>query len=113
MKKRTVNSNCLKIWFHSKKINQEKNLGWHHTIEEVNYYKNSLYRMLKGKRQYYYTLTFDFTFPYEDDEIYFANYMPYTYKDLIRKLNEYQKNKNLKYPFSTGKLYVKHYKEIT
>ena len=43
-----------------KKINQEKNLGWHHTIEDLNYYKNSLYRMLKGKRQYYYTLTFDF-----------------------------------------------------
>ena len=53
--------------------------------------------MLKGKRQYYYTLTFDFLFSYEDHEIYFANCIPYTYTDLIRKLNKYQKYENLKY----------------
>ena len=99
MRKRTRYSNGLKIWFYSKKLNQEKNLGWHHTIEEVKYYKNSLYRMLKGKRQYYYTLSFDFTFPYDDDEIYFANCIPYTYTDLMRKLNEYQKYENSKYPY--------------
>ncbi len=99
LRKRTRYSNGLKIWFYSKKLNEEKNIGWHHTIEEVKYYKNSLYRLFNGKRQYFYTLSYDFTFPYDNDEIYFANCIPYTYTDLMRQLNEYQKYENSKYPF--------------
>ena len=99
LRKKTRYSNGLKIWFYSKKLNEEKNIGWHHTIEEVKYFKNSLYRFFNGKRQYFYTLSYDFTFPYDNDEIYFANCIPYTYTDLMRQLNEYQKYENSKYPY--------------
>ena len=96
-RKRTRYSNGTKIWYYSKKKNEEKNIGWHHTKENVEYYQNFLYRFIKGKRQYYYTLSFDYTFQYDNDEIYFANCIPFTYSDIIRDLNEYTKQENEKY----------------
>ena len=99
LRKRTKYSNGIKIWCYSKKKFDQENIGWHHTSENVKYYKNYLYRLNKGKRQYYYTLEWDYTFPYDDDEVYFANCIPYTYTDLLKELNEYTKYENIKYPF--------------
>ena len=89
----------LKIWYYSTKKNKEKNISWHHTTEKVDYYQNGLYRYINGKRQYYYTLSFDYTIEYDDDEIYFANCIPFTYSDIIKDLNEYTKKENDKYYF--------------
>ena len=96
-RKTTKYSNGLKIWYYSTKKNNEKNISWHHTTEKVNYYQNGLYRYINGKRQYYYTLSFDYTIEYDDDEIYFANCIPFTYSDIIKDLNEYTKKENDKY----------------
>jgi len=100
LRKRTKYQNGIKIWIYSKKKNLEhNNIGWHHTNEDVKYYKNFLYRLIKGKRQYFYTLSFDYTFEYDNDEIYFANCIPFTYTDVMKELNEYTKYENNKYPF--------------
>ena len=96
-RKTTKYGNGLKIWYYSTKKNKEKNIAWHHTTEKVDYYQNGLYRYIKGKRQYYYTLSFDYTIEYDDDEIYFANCIPFTYSDVIKDLNEYTKKENDKY----------------
>ena len=98
-RKTTKYSNGLKIWYYSTKKNKEKNISWHHTTEKVDYYQNGLYRYINGKRQYYYTLSFDYTIEYDDDEIYFANCIPFTYSDIIKDLNEYTKKENDKYYF--------------
>ena len=92
-------SSGIKIWYYSVKKNEEKNIGWHHINEKVEYYKNFLYRYIKGKRQYYYSLSFDYTFEYDNDEIYFANSIPFTFSDIINGLNEYTKKENEKYYF--------------
>ena len=92
-------SSGIKIWYYSVKKNEEKNIGWHHINEKVEYYKNFLYRYIKGKRQYYYSLSFDYTFEYDNDEIYFANSIPFTFSDIINDLNEYTKKENEKYYF--------------
>ena len=100
LRKRTKYQNGIKIWIYSKKKNLESNnIGWHHTNEDVKYYRNFLYRLIKGKRQYFYTLSFDYTFEYDNDEIYFANCIPFTYTDVMKELNEYTKYENNKYPF--------------
>ncbi len=100
LRKRTKYQNGIKIWIYSKKKNLEhNNIGWHHTNEDVKYYRNFLYRLIKGKRQYFYTLSFDYTFEYDNDEIYFANCIPFTYTDVMKELNEYTKYENNKYPF--------------
>ena len=96
-RKTTKYKNGLKIWYYSTKKYKEKNIAWHHTTEKVDYYPNGLYRYIKGKRQYYYTLSFDYTIEYEDDEIYFANCIPFTYTDTNNDLNEYIKQENDKY----------------
>ena len=103
-RKTTRYANGLKVWYYSIKKKEDKNIGWGHTNENVDYYQNFLYRYIKGKRQYYYTLSFDYTFEYDNDEIYFANCIPFTYSDLIRDLNEYTKKENEKYFYFERKI---------
>ena len=99
LRKTTKYSNGIKIWVYSRKNAEINNIGWHHTTEEVKYYKNFLYKLNKGKKDYYYTLSFNYTFKYEKDEVFFANCIPFTYTDLNRDLNLYTKNENDKYTF--------------
>ena len=103
-RKTTKYANGIKIWYYSTKKNQENKIGWEHTTENVEYYQNFLYRFIKGKKEYYYTLSFDYTFEYNDDEVYFANCIPYTYSDIIKDLNEYTIKENDKYFFFQRKI---------
>ena len=98
-RKTTKYSIGIKIWYFSKKKKEEKNIGWHHTTETVEYFPNFLYNFIKGKRYYYYTLSFEYTFEYDNDEIYFANSIPFTYSDVIQDLNYYTKKENETYNF--------------
>ena len=98
-RKKTKYSQGIKIWYFSQKKKEEKRIGWHHTKEEVTYSQNFLYNYIKGKRNYYYTLSFEYTFEYNNDEVYFANCIPFTYSDLINDLNGYTIKENEKYNF--------------
>ena len=98
-RKKTKYSLGLKIWYFSKKKKEEKSIGWHHTEENVNYFMNFLYNFIKGKRTYYYTLSFEYTFEYDNDEVYFANSIPFFYSDVINDLNYFTKKENEKYNF--------------
>ena len=99
LRKKSKYQNGIKIWYYSQKENNEKKIGWHHTNEEVKYYRNNLFRIIKNQKQYYYTLSFNFTFKYDNDTIFFANSIPFTYTDLMKDLNYYTKYENSKYPF--------------
>ena len=50
LRKTTEYSNEVEIWVYSNKIFKMNNLRWHHTTEEVKYYKNFLYKLNKGKK---------------------------------------------------------------
>ena len=99
LRKTTKYSNGIKIWVYSQKNFENNNIGWHHTTEEVKYYKNFLFKLAKGKKDYYYTLSFNYTFKFDNDEVFFANCLPFTYTDLNKDLNIYTKNENDKYVF--------------
>ena len=103
LRKKTKYSNGIKIWCYSRKKYDFFKTGWHHTTEDVKYYKNFLYKLNKGKKDYYYTLSFNYTFQFDNDEVFFANCIPYTYTDLTRDLNYYTKNENDKYIFFNRK----------
>ena len=98
-RKKTLYSSGLKIWYYSQKKKKEKKIGWHHTKENVNYSQNFLYNFTRNKRTYYYTLSFEYTFEYDNDEVYFANSLPFFYSDVINDLNYYTKKENIKYHF--------------
>jgi hypothetical protein len=40
------------------------------------------------RQRFYYTLTFSYTFKYDDDTVYFAHSFPYTYTNLMEYLNK-------------------------
>ena len=40
LRKTTKYSNGIKIWVYSRKNSEINKIGWHHTTEEVKYYKN-------------------------------------------------------------------------
>ena len=106
LRKTTKYSNGMKIWVYSRKNSEINKIGWHHTKEEVKYYKNFLYKLNKGKKDYYYTLSFNYTFKFDNDEVFFANCIPFTYTDLNKDLNYYTKNENDKYIFFKEKNYA-------
>ena len=99
LRKKTKYSFGITVWVYSRKKNIFDKIKWHHTNENVSYYTNELYRLIKGRRQYYNTLSFEYTFPYDDDDVYFANCIPFTYTDVMKDLNEYQRFENTKYPY--------------
>ena len=99
LRKKTKYSNGIKVWCYSRKNSEINKIGWHHTTENVNYYKNFLYKINKGKKEYYYTLSFNYTFQFDNDEVFFANCIPFTYTDLTRDLNTFTKKENDKYIF--------------
>ena len=51
-------------------------MGWHHTTEDVDYYQNFLYKFKYGRKEFYYTLSFNYTFQFDNDEVFFANCIP-------------------------------------
>ncbi|CAM9120534.1 unnamed protein product [Bubo scandiacus] len=53
-------------------------VGWRRTGDEIKYYKNNAGQ---GRRQYF-SLTWTFQFPHDQDTCYFAHCYPYTYSDL-------------------------------
>ena len=103
LRKTTKYCNGLKIWVYSRKNSEINKIGWHHTTEDVKYSKNFLYKLNRGKKEYCYTLSFNYTFKFDNDEVFFANCIPFTYTDLNRDLNLYTKNENDKYVFFNRK----------
>lgn len=72
----------------STKLSQETGTKWHRDGQSIGYTENipSSSSNFTG-RQKYYTLTFTYTFKYEDDEVFFAYAIPYTYSDLNKYLD--------------------------
>lgn len=69
----------MKISIFSKKKYDLTQTGWFKGAFEIGYIKNNI---VKQNDNYYYTLTFKYTFDYTDDEVFFAYNIPYTYSQL-------------------------------
>ena len=90
----------LKILTYSTKQALKEKIGWHREGENILYYQNNLYiyNSLNDKRRNLYSLSFDYTFKYENDTVYFANCLPFFYSDLMKELNTYELDEK-NYPF--------------
>lgn len=90
----------MKVLIYSEGKAKHQNIGWHRGGDNIQYYTNGLYLLYNEKKHDYNTLTFNYTVEYEDDEVYFANSVPYTYTDLNSYLNIFDKDeKKYKYYF--------------
>ena len=80
-----------------KALKQESKVEWYRDGTEIYYYKNWFKREgVAGSEKWYYTLTFTYTFQYDNDHVYFAYSMPYSYSDLWNDLNKLMSNEDVK-----------------
>ena len=98
LRKTSLYNNGLHIMCYSVKKAKKENIGWHRAGSNVMYYPNNLFVYTKERRRNLYSLRFDYEFKYDNDEIYFANCIPYLYSDIMKELNYYQLNET-KFPF--------------
>ena len=80
----------IKIMMYSVMESDQCKVGWHREGTDIAYYKNQIQR--KGAA--YYTLTFTIESKYSGDEIYLATDIPYTYTDLMKKIDKWCNPKN-------------------
>ena len=64
---------------YSKKKEEKFGVGWMRVGEDVCYYQNMTKR--KSGYGYFYSLSFSFEVEYDDDEVYFCHWFPYSYRD--------------------------------
>ncbi|KAL4469431.1 hypothetical protein ABPG74_004684 [Tetrahymena malaccensis] len=75
---------------YSVKRKEAKNAGWKREGYAIKYYKSFIQKEGFYNRSYY-TLSFTYTFQYNEDVVYFAYSYPYTYSDLnnyLKKIEE-------------------------
>ncbi len=69
----------------------EKSPGWHKVGNNIQYKRNSIRRDMSF-HNYFYTLSWTYTFANDNDTVYFAYSDPYTYTDLKRDLQMIEKD---------------------
>lgn len=76
----------MKITVYSDKKSEKKSVGWHKAGEDIRYFINGIRKDVTYYSKSYYTATFTYQFEYDDDIVYFAYSVPYTYTDLRNDL---------------------------
>jgi hypothetical protein len=98
MKEYSLFNKGMKVSIYSEKKAEIENKGWHKGGINIEYYRNSLFKYVREQRRSLSSLNFSYEFEYDNDVVYFANTVPYTYTDLFKELNDLQKN-DAKYNF--------------
>lgn len=62
-------------------------VGWRRVGFNIKYFKTDIRRVDTRAETYYYSLTWSYTFTYDDDVCYFAHCYPYTFSDLQEYLH--------------------------
>jgi hypothetical protein len=79
----------MKVLCLSEKRKLNDGIEWYRDGEDILYYKNCFRREGKlGMEKFFYTLTFTYTFQHDNDQVYFAYSLPYSYSDLCDDLSE-------------------------
>ena len=61
----------------------EQGTGWFKGGERISYFGNGIRKDINYYSKQYYTCTFTYKFQHDDDTVYFAYCVPYTYTDLM------------------------------
>jgi hypothetical protein len=67
---------------YSDKKAEYHHIGWRRVGFNIKYFRTDIRRLDTNSEQYYYGLTWSYTFTHDDDVCYFAHCYPYTYSDL-------------------------------
>ena len=98
MKEYSLFNKGMKVSIYSEKKADKEKKGWDKGGINIEYYRNSLFKYVREQKRSLSSLSFSYEFEYDNDTVYFANTVPYTYTDLFKELNDLQKNDS-KYSF--------------
>jgi hypothetical protein len=78
----------MKISIYSDKASEQRGIGWHKDCFNIKYFANGIRRGEEPTpfSPQFYSLTFTYTFAYDQDNVYFAYSVPYSYTDLRNDL---------------------------
>ena len=76
----------MKVSIYSEKKADKHNIGWHKGGDDIRYFQNGIRKDITYYSKSFYTATFQYTFEYDMDTVYFAYSIPYTYSDLRNDL---------------------------
>ena len=109
MKPNSLSSNGMKPWVKSVKHFKSTGVGWHRDWTNISYKMNQFLRNKNRKPTeedeqgnqlwsfYYFTLSFTYELLYDNDTVFFAHAIPYTYNNhLIPFLNSIANNQKFK-----------------
>lgn len=82
----------MQISIYSEKKAKQERVSWFRGGKDIQYYRNSMFKYVRESKRYLSSLTFKYEFEYDEDVVYFANTIPFLYTDMIRDLNDIQKN---------------------
>jgi cytosolic carboxypeptidase protein 2/3 len=91
LKKDSLFNNGMKVRIHSHKKALGNDIGWTRGGKNIIYYANGIKKTPKSMKTMY-SLTFTYTFEYDNDVVHFAYDKPFTYSEHLEMLNEIEKN---------------------
>ena len=63
----------MQICVYSEKNAEQEKIGWHKGGNEINYYRNGIFKYVRDQKRYLSSLSFTYEFEYDNDTVYFAN----------------------------------------
>ena len=83
----------MRVSVYSERRAREEEVGWHKDGTNIKYFANGIRKQSENPfSPQYYSLTFTYKFPHDQDTVYFAYSVPYTYSDLRNDLAEIETN---------------------
>ncbi len=79
----------MRILVYSSIRAEKEGVGWFRDGTSISYFQNGI-RKDKHQTKTLSTLSFEYLFPFEDDSVYFAYSIPFTYSDLTTTLDSIQ-----------------------
>lgn len=77
----------MKILVYSQIKSEKENIGWFRDGTNITYTSNGIMKDANSSKSFY-TLSFNYAFPYSGDTVFFAYSYPYTYTDLVDQLSK-------------------------
>lgn len=101
VKPQSLYSMGMKPFVYSKQDFARNSVGWVNDGYDVGYFQNEIIRkkFSKGGKTYcvyYYTLHFSYKLKYDNDEIFFSQFIPWTYTDLMKYLYSIRTNEHIR-----------------
>jgi hypothetical protein len=89
-----------KVSVYSENRAQHEGVGWFKAGERISYLANPIKKEVNNTSKSFYSASFTYTFRHEDDVVYFAYAVPYTYSDLSNDLFELEQDPRRRQIFS-------------